>query len=145
MGRLVVAVSLVLASLLCPVSLLAQRGGGRGGRGNASSGPKGGVPESDEMKDFKRALAIQATEPQIALFQLLVKDMGTAKEKVKDLAKNPERTREQAGILAYVVEDARDESHDFLRGLSDIQKSALKAWKRKWRRLSLMSVSVGRP
>lgn len=75
------------------------------------------MPESDEMKDFKRALALQATEPQIVLFQILVKDMGAAKEKVKDLAKNPERTREQAGILTYVVENARDESHDFLRGL----------------------------
>jgi hypothetical protein len=130
MGRPAMVLPLVLALLLSPVSLLAQRGGGRGGRGT-TSGPKGGVPETDEMKDFKRALALQATEPQIALFQILAKDMGTAKEKVGDLAKHPERTREQAGILAYVVENARDESHDFLRGLSDTQKSGLKAWKKK--------------
>jgi hypothetical protein len=82
------------------------------------------------MKEFSRGFALQANAPQVSLFQILAKDTVAAKDKVEDLVLHPEKTKDQADILAYVVENALDESHDFLKGLSDAQKSGLKAWKK---------------
>jgi hypothetical protein len=125
---LMAALGIVLA--FSPCSLWAQRGGGRGGHGNPAGSSKGEPAESDELKDFNRAVALQATPQQVELFQQLAKDTTAAAAKAGNLLQHPERIKEDAGILAYVVEVARESSHDFLDGLSHPQKSGLKAWRR---------------
>ena len=124
----ITAFAIVLA--LSPWSLPAQRVGGRGGHGNPAGTAKGEPAEYSELKDFNRAVALQATPQQADLFQQLVKDTTAAVAKAGDLQQHPERMKEDASILAYVVEAARDSSHDFLEELSHPQKSGLKVWRK---------------
>ena len=66
-----------------------------------------GVPaEDNELKDFNRAVALQATPQQVDLFRQLAKDTTAAAAKAENLAQHPEKIREDASILAYVVEVA---------------------------------------
>ena len=122
------ALAIVLA--FSPYSLWAQRGGGRGGHGSPAGAAKGEPAEDDELKNFNRAVALQATPQQVDLFQQLAKDTTAAAAKSENLLQHPEKMKEDAGILAYVVEVARDSSHDFLAGLSHPQRSGLKAWRK---------------
>ncbi len=114
---------------LCPCSLLAQRTGGRVGRGGAGS-PAGGPADSQEMKDFKRGVAVQADELQVSQFQLLAKDTEIARNQARELIQQPGMTRDQATRLASAVEKVRGESQDFLTGLSEPQRSGLKVWRK---------------
>jgi hypothetical protein len=127
-GATMAAFAIVLA--LSPWSLCAQRVGGRGSHGNPAGTAKGEPAEDSELKDFNRAVALQATPQQADLFQQLVKDTTAAVAKAGDLQQHPERMKEDASILAYVVEVARDSSHDFLEELSHAQKSGLKVWRK---------------
>jgi hypothetical protein len=129
LSRLTVA-ALAIVLALSPRSLLAQRGGGRGGHGNPVGAAKGVPAEDNELKDFNRAVALQATPQQVDLFRQLAKDTTAAAAKAENLAQHPEKIKEDAGILAYVVEVARDGSHDFLAELSHPQKSGLKVWRK---------------
>ncbi len=122
--------ALAIVLTLSPWSLWAQHGGGRGGHGNPAGAAKGEPAEDNELKDFNRAVALQATPGQVELFRQLAKDTTAAAAKAENLLQHPERMKEDAGILAYVVEVARDGSHDFLEGLSHPQKSGLKAWRK---------------
>ena len=127
MSRLTMLAGLVIALVLCPGSLLAQRGGGRGGRGGSSGGASGTPAESEEMKDFKRGAAVQANERQIALFRELAKDAEMAKSQAAELARQNKMTPDQLNILEGVIGTARDESNHFLASLSDVQRAGLKA------------------
>jgi hypothetical protein len=121
--------AIVTILLLCPVSLLAQRagGGGRGGRGGSGNGPKPAPAESEEMKDFKKAISVQANEQQVSWFLALTKDTRAARNRAEDLAQHPATAKDQAATLAAAVEKARSESRDFLANLNDAQKAGLKA------------------
>lgn len=119
-------VAFVIALVLCPCSLLAQRGGGRGGRGS-TGGANGGPSETQEMKDFKRGAAVQANERQIALFQELAKDAEAAKSQAAELARLGKMSPDQFTMLGAAIETARDESNHFLSSLSEVQRSGLKA------------------
>jgi hypothetical protein len=137
--RFVVAVVMIVA--LGPQSLWSQRGAGRGGHGGAATTPKGEPSEDDSLKDFSRAVALQADAQQVDLFQQLIKDTTAAADKTADLAQHPERISQQADILAYVVEVARGESHDFIEALSRAQKSGLKTW---WKNVEKADTEVGK-
>ncbi len=122
--------ALAIVLTLSPWSLWAQRGGGRGGHGNPAGAAKGVPAEDNDLKDFNRAVALQATPQQVDLFRQLAKDTTAAAAKAENLAQHPEKIKEDASILAYVVEVARDGSHDFLAELSHAQKSGLKVWRK---------------
>lgn len=126
--RFLVAIVIIIA--ICPLPLQAQRGGGRGSHGGTATTPKGEPAEDNSLKDFSRAIALQADAGQIDLFHQLTKDTTTAADKAGDLAQHPERIKQQADILAYVVEVARGESHDFIQELSRAQRSGLKTWRK---------------
>jgi hypothetical protein len=123
-----IAIMIIVA--FCPQPVWAQHVGGRSGHGAANTAPKGEPADDDSLKNFSRAVALQADAQQVDLFRQLVKDIAAAAEKTNDLAQHPERIRQQADILAYVVEVARGESHDFIEGFSQAQKSGLKTWKK---------------
>ena len=117
----------VVLLLLCPCSLLAQRGGGRGGRGGNSGGAKGVPAESEEMKDFKNGIAMQASDQQVYSFLTLTKDTRMARNTVENLAQHPDSAKTQAAVLGSTLEKAHSESRDFLENLTSVQKTGLKA------------------
>lgn len=125
-----VTAALAIALTFFPCSLLAQHGGGRGTHSIPSGAAKGEPAEDDALKGFSHAIALQATPDQVELFQQLRKDTAAAAKKADNLAQHPEKMKEDATILAYVVETALESSHDFLTELSPAQKSGLKAWKK---------------
>lgn len=126
MNQRSIVVAFVIVLVLCPCSLLAQRGGGRGGRGS-TGGASGSPSETQEMKDFKLGAAVQANERQVALFQALAKDAEVARSQAGELVRLGKMTPDQFTILGAAIETARDESKNFLSSLSEQQKSGLKA------------------
>jgi len=125
---------LACALLLCARDAMAQRHGGHGVGGGipgASNRPTG-VDQKDDLKDFHRALAVQATSQQIAEFQTLVKETDTAKAKLAAFVETPRNTgtgSQPAVSTAEVdqaLELARTESRKFVEGFSAGQKSGLK-------------------
>ena len=67
-----------------PYALLAQR---RGGRGAGTANAPGGVSSSDDLKDFKRALALQASPDQVVQFRRLTESTQVARKSAQDLLK----------------------------------------------------------
>jgi len=69
--------------LVCPSTLLAQRGGHGSGRpSTAASNP---TASTGDMNDFNRAIALQATPDQVAQFQQLNKNTETASKQAQNL------------------------------------------------------------
>jgi hypothetical protein len=64
--RLVCGIVLLMSTR----TLLAQR---RGGHGAGSGRPPTGLSNTDDLKDFKRAIALQVTPDQVIQFQRLTK------------------------------------------------------------------------
>src|ERR1035437_3295089 len=81
------AKALILGSVLLayPLAATAQRhgGAGMGGGGLSGNGRPSGVKEEDSLKDFHQAMALQATSPQAAEFQTLVKSTEAAKAELQ--------------------------------------------------------------
>ena len=144
-------VILGLAALACPPAALAQRHGG-GGSGGAGYGLGGinrpsGVSEKDSLQGFNQTLAVQATGPQIAEFQVLVKSTDAAKAELQAFLaeqgkENPaavsapvndnlSQSSPGQSSLGQSLETARSESEKFVEGLSPVQKSGLKDFTRR--------------
>jgi len=114
--------------LISPYSLLAQR---RGSRGTGAGRPPAGVSDTDDMKDFKRAVALQATPDQVTRFQRLTKSIQAARKGAQDLlqlagnASKPDLFR-SASPLTSAIEEAQADNEKFLQSFSAVQKSGLK-------------------
>ncbi len=134
-------VTLGAALLAYPCGMLAQHGGGGGSMGGGGagggglSGPAGrasGVSTKDELKDFRAALAVQATSQQIVEYTLMVKSAAAAGAELQgflELLGKPNPGSELASrgaTLDQALERARTENRKFLDGLSERQKSGLK-------------------
>src|SRR5882757_5481059 len=81
-----------IALLMNPYALLAQRHGGHGG---GSAGAPGGVSSTDDLKDFKRAVALQARPDQVVQFRRLTESTQVARRSAQDLlqlAENANKT-----------------------------------------------------
>jgi hypothetical protein len=116
--------------LLSPPTLLAQRRGGHGAGAGAGRGPTGGS-NADDLKDFKRAVELQATPDQVIQFQRLTKSTQAARKGAQDLLQLAENTSKpdlfhETDPLTSAVEEAQTDNEQFLRSLSDVQKSGLK-------------------
>ncbi len=134
-----VAMVIVTVSLLAsPCRLLAQHGGG--GRGMMSGGGTGvggrlpsGVDEKDDLKDFHRAIALQATDEQRAAFakiaqytQAACDQLHAFRESVLKVPGSSSLVAERAGALDEAIVKARASSENFLTSFSPSQKSGLK-------------------
>jgi hypothetical protein len=114
--------------LMNPHVLLAQRRGGHGGgTGRAPAGGSG----TDDLKDFKRAMALQASPDQVVQFQRLNESTQVARKSAQDLlklAENPSRTDllRPTSVLASALDEAQTDSQKFLQTFSAVQKSGLK-------------------
>src|ERR1700692_1596311 len=70
----------ILSLIISDQTALAQHGGGGGGMGGgsgggASAGRPGGVSKKDDLRSFHRAIALQATAQQSALFNTAIQDV----------------------------------------------------------------------
>ena len=105
----------------------AQQHGGHGisiGGGNVYGQPNG-VDEKDQLKDFHQALAVQATSPQIAAFQQLVKNTSAVHDQLAAFA-SAKSPRDGITALDQALESARATTRKFQDDLSDPQKSGLR-------------------
>jgi hypothetical protein len=127
--------ALLLAWLLvvCPAGAMAQRHGGHGVGGGIPGGSERptGVDEKDTLKDFHRALAVQASSQQIAEFQALVKSIEAAQSALHAFLQ-PLRVEsgsigsDSRASLDKALETARNGNKKFQEGFSAAQKSGLK-------------------
>src|SRR5579872_5615902 len=75
---------LLIVMLLGAQTLLAQRGRGRhGGAGQTSQSP-GAQPDNGDMGDFKRAVALQATEDQTSQFRSMLRKTGSTQKRSEE-------------------------------------------------------------
>jgi hypothetical protein len=124
--------SLVLLSqivlLMCPSTLLAQRGGH--GVGRPSTGASNPTPNTSDMTDFNRAIALQATPDQVAQFRQLNKSTETASKEAQNLVQPSENaTRPNSSRytdLSQVVDEAQANVQHFVSSFSTAQQSGLK-------------------
>jgi hypothetical protein len=116
--------------LLFPLNLLGQHGGR-----HATSGTNGGTtaqPEDPDAATFKRAVAEQATDGQIAQFHLMTKSTEAARQQALDLqhlnsnAAGSEDLSSKARGLQDSVEKALTDTRIFLQSFSDSQQANLK-------------------
>jgi hypothetical protein len=114
--------------LMHPHTLLAQR---RGGHGAGTARAPAGVSSTDDLKDFKRAVALQASPDQVVQFRRLTESTQVARKSAQDLLKLAENASEtdlfrSTHPLASALEIAQTDNQNFLQSLSAVQKSGLK-------------------
>jgi len=129
-----VAVLIVgIALLASPSRMLAQHGGG-GGHGMPSgigAGRPDGVSEKDDLKDFHRAMAVQATAEQRAAFAKIAQYAQAAIDRLQTFRKSlpeipaPAPLSDRATALDQAIEEARASNQNFLASFSSAQKSGL--------------------
>ena len=111
-----------------PCALLAQR---RGGHGAGASRAPGGVSSTDDLKDFKRAIALQASPDQVVQFRRLTESIQVARKSAEDfleVAKDAGKADllRSTDHLAVAIDKAQIDNQRFLQTFSDVQKSGLK-------------------
>ena len=120
--------------VLCPTNVTAQHHGGHGvagGVGGANNRPTG-VDEKDPLKDFHRALAVEATSQQASEFQALVKETDSAKSSLRTFVESPQKigAGSETGIprteTDQLLERLRADNQKFVDGFSAVQKSGLR-------------------
>jgi hypothetical protein len=110
-----------------PHGLIAQRGGGRGA-GTARA--PAGVSSPDDLKDFKRAVALQASPAQVVQFRRLTESTQAARKSAQDLVKLAENASKtdlfrSTNSLASTLEEVQADNQNFLQSFSATQKSGL--------------------
>jgi hypothetical protein len=130
--------------LASPRVMLAQRGGGGGGTGGGGGGrnttpvicvhgcstPNGGLDPKDTLKNFHRALAVQANAEQRAAFAKIAQYTQAASDQLQafreSLQKVPASSlSDHATAVAQAIEKARSGNQNFLTSFSSAQKSGL--------------------
>ena len=114
--------------LMDPYALLAQR---RGGHGAGMAPAPAGVPRTDDLKDFKRAIALQASPDQMDQFRRLTESTQGARKSAQDLLKLAENASKtdlfrSTNFLASALEEVQTDNQKFLQSFSAVQKSGLK-------------------
>ncbi len=129
MNRLSVLVCDIVL-LVIPCTLLAQHGGHGAGAGRPPAGASNPAPENSDMKDFNRAIALQATPEQVAWFQQLTKSTEAARKEAQELIQLAEHAKKPDSShyadLNDAVEEAQSNSRQFVRSFSTPQQSGLK-------------------
>jgi hypothetical protein len=114
--------------LMCSSTLLAQRGGHSAGR--PSTGASNPTPNTSDMNDFNRAIALQATPDQIAQFQQLNKSTEAAGKEAQNLIQPSENaTRKNSSRytdLSGTVDETQANIQHFVSSFTAAQQSGLK-------------------
>jgi hypothetical protein len=114
--------------LINPHTLLAQ---GRRGQGASTAPRPTGVSSTDDFKDFKRAIALQASADQAVQFRRLTESTQVARKSAQDLLKLAEDASKadlfrSTNLLSSALEEAQTDNQNFLQSFSALQKSGLK-------------------
>ncbi len=140
-----------IALLVNPRTMLAQRGGGGGGGGGGGVGHNGmpiicvhDCPDrrkelntDDDLKNFHRSIAMQATAEQRAAFAKVSQYTQAASDRLRDfheslpkvsasLSPADHALADRGTALDQAIERARAGNQNFLGSFSDAQKSGLK-------------------
>jgi hypothetical protein len=136
-SRRAAVVIIGIALLTIPGSLFAQHGGGGGGghgmmstgMGNSAGRPDG-VEEKDGLKDFHRAMAVQATPDQRAAFAKISQYTEAAGDQLhafrESLRTASSAPSDRTTALDQAIARARAGNQNFLTSFSPTQKSGLK-------------------
>ncbi len=113
--------------LIGPRPLLAQRHGGRSPANSPNS-----ATNSDDLKDFNRALALQATADQKTQFQELTRSTQAARKGTQDFLHVADSASKidllhLSEPLTDTLEEAQADSEKFVRSFTEAQKSGQKA------------------
>ena len=134
MNRLSVLVCGIVL-LVSPRTLLAQRGGHGAGAGRPPTGASNPAPNNSDIKDFNRAIALQATPDQVARFQQLTKSTEAARKEAQNLIQHTENANKpdssRYAALNDAVEEALSNNQQFVRSFSTPQQSGLKPLTKK--------------
>jgi hypothetical protein len=103
----------------------------RGGRTTTAEQPSPGATDSEELKDFKRAVALQASPDQIKQFKEMVESTEAARKAAQDLAQlavnaNGPDLFHKTDTLNTALDEAQSANLKFVQSLSEAQKSGLK-------------------
>ena len=117
-----------IALLMTPYALRAQR---RGGHGEGTARAPVGASSTDDLKDFKRTVALQASPDQVVRFRRLTASTQIARTSAKDLLKFSENASktdlfQSTDHLTSALEQAQTDNQNFLQSFSAVQKSELK-------------------
>jgi len=141
-------------------AVFAQRGSGGGGGGAGAIGPsgghnaapiiclydcpalRGGLSSEDSLKNFRRVMAVQATEEQRAAFSRIAQSIQDASDRLQAFRESPPKApasskpgdskfSDAATAIDQAIEKARASNHNFLLSLSPAQESGLKETTRK--------------
>jgi len=115
----------------CPESVLAQRHGGHGAGGGVPGGMSrpDGVDDKDSLKDFHLAMAVQASDLQVAQFKQLLKETDAVNAVLQRyLHPGDKAVSTSDGSVGFnsALQRLRDDSRKFIEGFSSRQKSGLK-------------------
>jgi hypothetical protein len=136
-GVVALTVGIAFLIVIAPRATLAQHHGGGGGHGmgtgvGTGGGRPDGISEKDDLKDFHRAIAVQANAEQRAAFAKVAQYTQSACDQLRafqqSLQKAPPDSplSERATALDQAIERTRAGSQNFLTSLSSVQKSGLK-------------------
>ena len=111
-----------------PYALPAQH---RGGHGAGTARAPVGASSTDDLKDFKRAVALQASPDQVVQFRRLTEGTQVARKSAQDLLKLAANSSKgdlfgSTNPLTSALEVAQSENQKFLETFSAVQKSGLK-------------------
>ena len=109
-------------------ALRAQR---RGGHGKGTARAPVGASSTDDLKDFKRTVALQVSPDQVVRFRRLTESTQIARKSAQDLlkfAENASKTDlfQSTDHLTSALEQAQTDNQNFLQSFSAVQKSELK-------------------
>lgn len=118
-----------------PSLLTAQHRGGRGPGSTTGRAPTG-VPNKDDLKDFNRAVALQATPEQVQKYRELTGIVQAARKDAQDLQRaaanvSDPKLFQNTDSLTDAVADAQTANQKFVSSFSPAQKSGLKAQTKK--------------
>jgi hypothetical protein len=121
-----------LSLIISDQTALAQHGGGGGGMGGgsgggASAGRPGGVSEKDDLRSFHRAIALQATSQQSALFNTAIQDVENANVQLQAFRAAAQTVPPAPGAIMHdLIEKVHSSNQSFLASFSAAQKAGLK-------------------
>jgi hypothetical protein len=143
-------VSLLIAGVVLlagPARMLAQRGGGGGAGGGGGMGGgrntmpiicvhdcpalRQGMSAEDDLKNFRRVIAVQATADQRAAFNKIAQYAEAAGDQLNAFRESLQKTpassllSDRATALDQAIEKARASNQNFLTSFSSAQKSGL--------------------
>jgi len=145
------ALMIGIVLLAGPTTVVAQRHGGGGGGGAPGTGNntrpiiclhdcpalREGLSAEDDLRNFRRAIAVQATTEQRAAFAKISQYTQEASDRLKDFHQSLEKISasvspaalalaDRGTALDQAMERVRASNQNFLSSFSDAQKSGLK-------------------